>query len=146
MAHVPLVPIGEPRKSFLDDESFATERERLLSLEQQLQAKRAEVHAGWGQKYIDRVHKKGKLTARERVDMLRDPGTEVLEVGTEEVGLEVVRGALQDGSDPLEAQPDVDVLLGQRPQLPAVSPVELGEDAVADLEEPGRREVEQPFR
>ncbi len=44
--------------------------------------RRREVAAGWGPKYVERVHAKGKLTARERVDALNDPGTRVLEVGT----------------------------------------------------------------
>jgi len=30
---------------------------------------------GGGQKHIDRQHDRGKLTARERVDILIDPGT-----------------------------------------------------------------------
>ena len=38
--------------------------------------------AGWGDKYIERVHDKGKLTARERVARLIDPGSPVYEVGT----------------------------------------------------------------
>ena len=37
---------------------------------------------GWGPSYVERVHKKGKLTARERLDKLADPGTRTFEVGT----------------------------------------------------------------
>jgi acetyl-CoA carboxylase carboxyltransferase component len=40
------------------------------------------VHQGWGPKYIERVHQKGKLTARERIEQLKDPGSPVYEVGT----------------------------------------------------------------
>jgi hypothetical protein len=82
MAHVPLVPIGNPRASSLDDRSFEEHREAVTSLESTLRDKRGEVHAGWGPKYVDRVHAKGKLTARERIEILRDPGTRIFEVGT----------------------------------------------------------------
>src|SRR5262249_28040012 len=41
-----------------------------------------EARAGWGDKYVARVHDKGKLTARERIDRLRDPVGLVYEVGT----------------------------------------------------------------
>ena len=43
---------------------------------------RREVEAGWGPTYVDRVHKKGKLTSRERLERLIDPGTRTFEVGT----------------------------------------------------------------
>lgn len=36
---------------------------------------------GGGQKRIDKQHKKGKLTARERIDFLLDEGTESIEIG-----------------------------------------------------------------
>lgn len=82
MAHVPFVPIGRPRAEILDDRSFADNRARLAELENVLEARRAEVHAGWGESYAARVHAKGKLTARERVERLADPGTRTFEVGT----------------------------------------------------------------
>ena len=37
---------------------------------------------GWGESYGERVHEKGKLDARERVERLRDPGSPVLPIGT----------------------------------------------------------------
>src|SRR5690242_2575490 len=40
-----------------------------------LQAKRAEAELGGGQERIDAQHAKGKMTARERLDVLLDPGT-----------------------------------------------------------------------
>ena len=40
-----------------------------------LQAMRAEALAGGGQKRIDQQHEKGKLTARERLELLFDPGS-----------------------------------------------------------------------
>jgi acetyl-CoA carboxylase carboxyltransferase component len=82
MAHVPLRPIGSPRASVIDDRAFADHREELASREARLAELRAEARAGWGEKYVERVHAKGKLTARERIDRLRDAGSQLLEVGT----------------------------------------------------------------
>jgi acetyl-CoA carboxylase carboxyltransferase component len=48
-----------------------TTRKRIEELRQ----KRAEAMLGGGQKRIDAQHNKGKLTARERIDLLLDPGT-----------------------------------------------------------------------
>ncbi len=41
----------------------------------ELEEKRAQARAGGGQRRIDAQHKKGKLTARERLDALLDPGS-----------------------------------------------------------------------
>ncbi len=82
MAHVPLVPIGKARSDVVDDRTYAEHRERLGVLEGTLRARRDEVHAGWGDEYAARVHAKGKLTSRERIMRLADPGTRTFEVGT----------------------------------------------------------------
>ncbi len=42
---------------------------------QQLEAKRARARLGGGEKRIAAQHAKGKLTARERIDLLLDEGT-----------------------------------------------------------------------
>ncbi len=42
---------------------------------EQLEAKRAEAHLGGGQKRIESQHAKGKLTARERIEVLLDEGS-----------------------------------------------------------------------
>jgi propionyl-CoA carboxylase beta chain len=42
---------------------------------EQLEAKREEARQGGGQKRIDAQHAKGKLTARERIELLLDPGS-----------------------------------------------------------------------
>ena len=42
---------------------------------EKLEAKRAEAHLGGGQKRIDAQHAKGKLTARERIEVLLDEGS-----------------------------------------------------------------------
>ena len=39
------------------------------------------IHLGGGQKKIDKLHKKGKMTARERVDALIDKNSDFLEIG-----------------------------------------------------------------
>ncbi|MBL9018294.1 MAG: propionyl-CoA carboxylase [Myxococcales bacterium] len=82
MAFVPLVPIGDPLVKLVDERTVADQRAALAVLEDRLRARRTEVHAGWGPSYVERVHKKGKLTARERLAMLQDPGTRAFEVGT----------------------------------------------------------------
>lgn len=82
MAFVPLVPIGDPLARLVDERTAADHRESLGALEARLRQRREEVHAGWGPGYAERVHKKGKLTARERLARLADPGTRTFEVGT----------------------------------------------------------------
>ncbi|MBC8071503.1 MAG: propionyl-CoA carboxylase, partial [Deltaproteobacteria bacterium] len=82
MVHVPVSPIGRARRSFLDDASFTSHAEAIARREQTLRERRAEVAAGWGDEYAARVHAKGKLTARERLLALADPGTRTFEVGT----------------------------------------------------------------
>src|SRR5215212_1850578 len=82
MAFVPLVPIGSPLAGIVDDRTAADARTALAALEDRLRARRTEVHAGWGPTYVERVHKKNKLTARERLARLIDPGTRTFETGT----------------------------------------------------------------
>jgi 3-methylcrotonyl-CoA carboxylase beta subunit len=79
MPHVPLRPIGSRA---IDEAVFAEHREKVTELEDLLRARRAEVELGWGEKYVERVHAKGKLTSRERIALLIDPGSPVHEVGT----------------------------------------------------------------
>jgi acetyl-CoA carboxylase carboxyltransferase component len=82
MAFVPLVPIGDALGKLVDERTATDQRAALATLEEKLRARRTEVLAGWGPSYVERVHKKGKLTARERLDKLADPGTRTFEVGT----------------------------------------------------------------
>lgn len=94
MAHVPLVPIGVERATAVDARSFEEYTHSNSEREETLAERRREVHRGWGEKYIDRVHKKGKLTSRERVELLKDDSTTIHEVGTfVNYGLEYDRGA-----------------------------------------------------
>jgi acetyl-CoA carboxylase carboxyltransferase component len=82
MAHVPLSPIGSARDAFLDAATFEKNRGAMREKEEILASRRAGVAAGWGPKYVERVHADGKLTARERLEKLKDPGTAAFEVGT----------------------------------------------------------------
>jgi acetyl-CoA carboxylase carboxyltransferase component len=82
MAFVPLTPIGDPLPRVADERVAEEHRAALTALETRLRERRVEVHAGWGPDYAQRVHKKGKLTARERLRRLADPGSETYEVGT----------------------------------------------------------------
>ena len=82
MAHVPLRPIGAPLESFLSRDDFQRNRAQMAEREQLLAERRDKVAAGWGQKYVDRVHQKGKLTTRERLDRLADEGAPRVPVGT----------------------------------------------------------------
>ena len=82
MPHVPLYPIGSPRERALDEDLWLEHESSLRALEDRLRQRRAEVERGWGEKYVERVHAKGKLTARERIALLMDPDTRVFEVGT----------------------------------------------------------------
>ena len=82
MTHVPLVPIGSARAQFCDDTTFETHLGAMEPRDARLRERRAEVARGWGDKYAARVHDKGKLTARERLERLRDPGAPIHEVGT----------------------------------------------------------------
>jgi len=82
MAHVPLTPLGRPRDAFLDESSYQRHREAMAEKNALLEERRAAVSGGWGEKYVQRVHQKGKLTARERVEALRDEGSTIREVGT----------------------------------------------------------------
>ena len=82
MAHVPLTPIGRDLSAELTAPAGQKVRAVQQGLEATLAERRAHVEAGWGPKYADRVHEKGKLTTRERLDLLVDAGTRMFEVGT----------------------------------------------------------------
>ena len=52
-------------------------RLKIRALEQTLD----KIYLGGGKSKIDKLHKKGKLTARERIKMLLDPNSSVQEIG-----------------------------------------------------------------
>ena len=60
-------------------------RQKITDLEHALSDKREVVAQGWGEKYVKRVHAKGKLTTNERIERLIDKGTEIFPVGTSSI-------------------------------------------------------------
>ncbi len=52
-------------------------RLKISALEQEL----SKIYEGGGKKRIEKLHESGKLTARERIDLLLDPNTERIEIG-----------------------------------------------------------------
>ncbi|MDQ7008038.1 MAG: carboxyl transferase domain-containing protein [Acidobacteriota bacterium] len=78
MARVSLHPIGSP----LAEAAALKAAEAMAPLEERLDQRREAIRAGWGEKYIERVHRKGKMTTWERIGALIDPGTRPLPVGT----------------------------------------------------------------
>lgn len=80
-------------------ETFRANREANLAKVQDLAEQHAKALAGGGEKYVERHHKRGKLTARERIELLLDPDAPFLELsplaawGTDfAVGASVVAG------------------------------------------------------
>lgn len=82
MARLWMHPVGHAPSEFLGAEDIARNRARMVALEQELEQKLQTVREGWGPSYVERVHKKGKLTTWERIRALIDEGTEVFELNT----------------------------------------------------------------
>ena len=82
MARLLLDPIGAELDTVLGPDEIRTNRASMEALERALAEKVAITHAGWGEKYVARVREKGKLPTWERIDHLRDAGSDVFEVGT----------------------------------------------------------------
>src|SRR5882757_10698287 len=55
-------------------------REAMLEKLTALDVDHAKALAGGGEKYVERHHKRGKLLARERIELLLDPDTPFLEL------------------------------------------------------------------
>src|SRR6187200_2275226 len=62
------------------DDTFERRRARMEGLVAELRERTALVAAGGGEKAVERHRSRGKLTARERIDRLVDPGTAFLEL------------------------------------------------------------------
>jgi acetyl-CoA carboxylase carboxyltransferase component len=62
------------------DETFERRRTRMEELVRELRERTATVARGGGEKAVERHRSRGKLTARERIDRLCDPGTTLLEL------------------------------------------------------------------
>src|SRR6059058_4870705 len=62
------------------DEAFAARHERMAELVAELRERTARVAQGGGERALARHRERGKLTARERIDRLIDPGSAFLEL------------------------------------------------------------------
>ncbi|MBC8405882.1 MAG: propionyl-CoA carboxylase [Planctomycetes bacterium] len=82
MAFVPLHPIGSARDAFLEPDEVSRNGSSMVEHLDLLQARRDQIRQGWGKKYQDRTHAKGKMTAWERLEALRDPGAPIHPIGT----------------------------------------------------------------
>jgi acetyl-CoA carboxylase carboxyltransferase component len=63
-----------------DSDAFARRRELMEQLVAELRARTAEAARGGGERAVERHRSRGKLTARERIDRLVDPGGSFLEL------------------------------------------------------------------
>ncbi len=62
------------------DDTFEHRRARMEELVAELRERTARIAQGGGEKAVERHRSRGKLTARERIDRLTDPGTAFLEL------------------------------------------------------------------
>ncbi|MEP7020639.1 MAG: carboxyl transferase domain-containing protein, partial [Pseudonocardiales bacterium] len=69
-------------KSAVDPASadYRANRDAMLAKLADLANEQAKAVAGGGQKYVTRHHQRGKLLARERIELLLDPGASFLEL------------------------------------------------------------------
>jgi acetyl-CoA carboxylase carboxyltransferase component len=63
-----------------ESDAFARRREAMARLVEELRERTAQVARGGGEKALERHRSRGKLTARERIDLLVDPGSAFLEL------------------------------------------------------------------
>jgi acyl-CoA carboxylase subunit beta len=75
-------PVGTPLRSRFDrrDPEVAANREAMLAMLAAVREQEAKVLAGGGQKYVDRHRARGKLLARERVELVVDQDAPFLEL------------------------------------------------------------------
>jgi len=82
MSKVILHTIGTSVEEAVDGKAYAENHRRMEKLNEVVLARREEIRQGWGPKYIERVHAKGKLTTWERLEILKDPGTTIFPINT----------------------------------------------------------------
>jgi 3-methylcrotonyl-CoA carboxylase beta subunit len=61
--------------------SYQTQVDQIKNSLRKIEALAEQVKLGGGKKNIEKQHEKGKLTARERIEKLIDPGSEFIEIG-----------------------------------------------------------------
>ena len=74
----PVFPLGSPTN---ETAAYEARRAHFARLMEGLRARAAEVERGGGERYIEREHARGKLTARERIATLVDEGSDFMELG-----------------------------------------------------------------
>lgn len=82
MAKIHLHPVGSDKDQALDPATWERQQTAMREREERITAGRTTVADGWGDKGRARVHRKGKLTVWERLELLRDDGAPLLPVGT----------------------------------------------------------------
>jgi 3-methylcrotonyl-CoA carboxylase beta subunit len=75
------IPVNQPATPSRQDLEFNKNEDQLKQLNFQLQKRLEKVRLGGGEKRIAAHKAKGKLTARERIDYLIDPGSNTVEIG-----------------------------------------------------------------
>lgn len=65
-----------------DSSEYRVNRDAMLESIDDLAAQHAKALAGGGERYVERHHARGKLTARERIELLIDPDSAFLELST----------------------------------------------------------------
>ncbi len=82
MAKIILDRIGHSIDSFMDKDIYDNNKKSMNSINLPIIDKKQGLKMGWGEKYIKRVHDKKKLTAWERIELLKDEGTEIFPIGS----------------------------------------------------------------
>ena len=82
MARILMHPVGVELSDITGPAEAAQNQARMKELDDQLAEHSATVKAGWGDKYVERVHEKGKRTSWERIESLIDHGSQVFALGT----------------------------------------------------------------
>jgi len=82
MAKIILHRIGDPLENFMSRDLYENNRNSMNRLNSKLRTAKEEIKSGWGEKYVERVHKKGKMTTWERIEFLKDENSEYYPIGT----------------------------------------------------------------
>ena len=80
--HVQLPGASFETKVKTDSSRFERNQKVVADLVAQVRTDEEQIRQGGGDKAIESQHKKGRLTARERIALLIDPGTEFFELGS----------------------------------------------------------------
>jgi len=75
-----MAQIGTPVSEW-DPADYSENRDSMHQLVKELEDEKSQIRLGGGKKRIKRQHSKGRMTARERIETLIDPGTHFFETG-----------------------------------------------------------------